>query len=62
MLIPAQPDNPAVPMFKDTWAFLETWTKPFLTVFGSADPISFKPGAHLKLQRKIPGARASPTG
>ena len=60
VLIPAQPDNPAVPMFTETWAFLETWTKPFLTVFGSADPISFKPGAHLKLQRRIPGAAGQP--
>ena len=43
-------------MCRDTWAFLATWTKPFLTVFGSEDPISFKPGAHRKFQRVVPGA------
>lgn len=60
LLIPVQPDNPGVPMCMDTWAFLETWTKPFLTVFGDQDPIAFKPGAHLKFQEKVPGARGQP--
>ena len=60
LLIPVQPDNPGVPMCRETWAFLETWTKPFLTVFGSDDPVSFKPGAHLKFQRKVPGAAGQP--
>lgn len=57
LLIPLQPDNPGVPMCRETWAFLETWDKPFLTAMGSEDPVSFKPGAHLKLQRKVPGAQ-----
>jgi haloalkane dehalogenase len=56
LLIPLQPDNPGVPMCRETWSFLEAWTKPFLTVFGSADAIAFKPGAHLKFQKKVPGA------
>lgn len=56
-LIPLQPDNPGVPQCIRTWTFLETWTKPFLTAFGDRDNIAFKPGAHLKLQDKIPGAR-----
>jgi haloalkane dehalogenase len=56
LLIPVQPDNPGVPMCRETWSFLETWQKPFLTAFGSADPVSFKPGAHLKFQRLVPGA------
>ncbi|MEZ5145182.1 MAG: haloalkane dehalogenase [Acidimicrobiales bacterium] len=60
LLIPIQPDNPGVPMCEQTWAFLETWTKPFLTVFGSEDPIAFKPGAHLKFQEKVPGAQGQP--
>ena len=54
-LIPVQPDNPGVPMCLEMWDYLETWTKPFLTVFGSEDEISYKAGAHLKMQRKIPG-------
>lgn len=60
LLIPVQADNPGVAMCRETWAFLETWTKPFLTVFGSADPIAFRPGAHLKFQQKVPGAAGQP--
>ena len=60
LLIPLQPDNPGVPMCVETWAFLETWTKPFLTVFGSEDAISYKPGAHRKFQRLVPGAAGQP--
>jgi haloalkane dehalogenase len=60
LLIPVQPDNPGVPQCVATWAYLETWTKPFLTVFGSADPIAFKPRAHEKFQRLVPGAAGQP--
>lgn len=60
LLIPLQPDNPGVPMCRATWKYLETWEKPFLTVYGSEDPVSFKPGAHLKFQRKVPGAVGRP--
>jgi len=55
LLIPVQPDNPGVPQSLATWAYLETWQKPFLTVFGSADQIAYKPGSHRKLQCKVPG-------
>jgi haloalkane dehalogenase len=60
LLIPLQPDNPGVPLCQATWAFLETWDKPFLTVFGSDDVIAFKPGAHLKFQQMVPGAHGQP--
>jgi len=60
LLIPMQPDNPGVPMCRDAWAVLETWTKPFLTVFGSADAVAFKSGAHLKFQKLVPGAAGQP--
>ncbi|CAB4859997.1 unannotated protein [freshwater metagenome] len=60
LLIPLQPDNPGVPDCQATWAFLETWNKPFLTVFGSADAIAYKPGAHLKFQKLVPGAQGQP--
>jgi haloalkane dehalogenase len=55
-LIPVQPENPGVPQNRETWKFLETWTKPFLTAYGSEDPIAFKPGAHLGFQTRVPGA------
>ncbi len=56
LLIPVQPDNPGVPMCLATWDYLATWTKPFLTVMGSEDAVSYKPGAHKKFQRVVPGA------
>ena len=60
VLIPIQPDNPGVPQATAIWAFLETWEKPFLTVFGDQDQVAYRAGAHLPLQRRIPGARGRP--
>jgi len=60
LLIPLQPDNPGVPQAKATWAYLETWEKPFLTVFGDQDLIAYKAGAHKALQNRIPGALGQP--
>jgi haloalkane dehalogenase len=60
VLIPIQPDNPGVPQAKAIWAYLETWEKPFLTVFGDRDEVAYRAGAHLTLQRRIPGARGRP--
>ena len=56
LLIPIQPDNPGVPMCRATWEFLAGWEKPFLTVMGSEDGVAYKPGAHRKFQRVVPGA------
>ena len=47
VLIPIQPDNPGVPQAKAIWAYLETWEKPFLTVFGDQDQVAYQAGAHL---------------
>lgn len=55
-LIPMQPDNPGVPQCRETWAFLDTFEKPFLTIFGSADQIAYAAGSHVKFQERIPGA------
>ena len=60
LLIPLQPDNPGVPQSKATWAYLATWEKPFLTVFGSEDAIAYKPGAHVRFQEVVPGAQGQP--
>jgi haloalkane dehalogenase len=60
LLIPIQPDNPGVPMCRELWKFLETWEKPFATIYGSEDPVAFKPGAHRKFQRVVPGAKGAP--
>jgi haloalkane dehalogenase len=56
LLIPVQPDNPGVAVTKAAWAVLERWDKPFLTAFGDQDPVAYKPGAHLQLHKRIPGA------
>ena len=57
LLIPLQPDNPGLPIALDAWEYLAGWTKPFLTVFGSADPVATRPKAHLRFQEIIPGAQ-----
>ena len=57
-LIPLQPDNPGVPLMRETWRQLEGWTKPLLTVFGDRDPIS--KGAELSFQGRVPGAKGQP--
>jgi len=57
-LIPLQPDNPGVPLMRETWQRLERWTKPFLTVFGDRDPIS--KGAERSFQERVPGAAGQP--
>ena len=43
-------------MCRAMWDYLGTWERPFLTVFGSDDEISYKAGAHVRMQRSIPGA------
>ncbi|MCB1005860.1 MAG: haloalkane dehalogenase [Acidimicrobiales bacterium] len=60
LLIPLQPDNPGVPQSKATWAYLATWEKPFLTVFGSEDAIAYQAGAHRRFQDVVPGAQGQP--
>ncbi len=60
LLIALQPDNPGVPLNRETWSFLATWTKPLLTVFGSEDAVAFKPGAHRRFQSGVPGAAGMP--
>jgi len=60
LLIPVQPENPGVPQTKATWVYLETWEKPFLTVFGDKDPVAYGSGAHTVFQKRIPGAQGQP--
>jgi len=57
-LIPLQPENPGVPLMRETWQQLERWTKPFLTVFGDRDPIS--KGAERTFRERVPGAAGQP--
>lgn len=54
ILIAVQPDNPGAPQCKAAWEQLEQWDKPFLTLFGTDDPVS--KGGEKQMQRRIPGA------
>lgn len=58
MLIAVQPDNPGVPINKAAWKKLETFDKPFLTLFGELDPVA--KGADTAMQARIPGAMGQP--
>jgi haloalkane dehalogenase len=58
MLVPTTPDDPASEANRQAWGRLQQFQRPFLTVFGDADP--FSAGADRVLQRKIPGAAGQP--
>lgn len=53
-LVPMGPKDPAAAANGRAWRVLERWTKPFLTVFSTGDPITR--GLERKLQARIPGA------
>ena len=44
------------------WAFLETWEKPFLTVFGDRDAVAFAAGAQGRCSDGSRGPTDDPTG
>ncbi|GAB2513301.1 haloalkane dehalogenase [Microbulbifer agarilyticus] len=54
-LIAIHPDNPGVPLNEETWAGLKQFHKPFLTLFGSRDPVSR--GFEKIFQKYVPGAQ-----
>ena len=58
MLVPISPDDPAAPANRAAWNALRRWTKPFLTAFSDADPVT--QGADRILQSEIPGAQGQP--
>ena len=57
-LVPTSPDDPAVPSNREAWRRLGEWDKPFLTLFGSGDPILGR--ANRALQEHVPGAAGQP--
>jgi haloalkane dehalogenase len=57
-LVPTSPDDPAVPANREAWRRLGEWEKPFLTLFGSGDPILGR--ADRPLQEHVPGAAGQP--
>ncbi len=57
-LVPTRPDDPASAANRRAWDALQSWEKPFLTLFGRNDPITR--GAEKRLQSRIPGAKGQP--
>ena len=57
-LVPITPNDPQSEANRAAWTVLETWDKPFLTLFGEHDPITR--GAEKMLQARIPGAQGQP--
>lgn len=57
-LVPLAADNPATPANARAWERLGGFTKPFLTAFSDADPIT--KGGYRTLQSHIPGANGQP--
>jgi haloalkane dehalogenase len=55
VLVPASPDDPAAPANRAAWEVFSRWTKPFMTAFSDADPITR--GADKHMRKVIPGAR-----
>jgi haloalkane dehalogenase len=53
-LVPIRPDDPASAANRAAWQTLTGWTKPFLTAFSDADPIT--KGADQAFIRHVPGA------
>ena len=54
-LITVQPNNPGLPLNTAAWASLQTFDKPFLTLFAELDPVGR--GWETRAQTNIPGAK-----
>lgn len=57
-LVPVTPNDPASEANRAAWKVLDTWEKPFLTLFADSDPIT-RGGDHV-LQARIPGCAGQP--
>lgn len=57
LLVPASPDDPAVPANRAAWQALRRFEKPFLIAFSDGDPI---PGAFRDTFLAVPGAKGQP--
>jgi len=52
--VPAEADNPEREANEAAWRVLESWNKPFLTLFSTRDPITR--GGERLFQKRVPGA------
>ena len=58
MLVVTDPDMPSAAENRAAWGVLETFDKPFLTLFGDKDMVTL--GTEKILQARIPGAKGQP--
>ena len=58
LLVPATPDDPAVPANRAAWEVLARWTKPVLTLWAPGDPVLG--GLQPYIVERIPGAAGQP--
>ena len=56
--VPAEADNPEREANEAAWRVLESWNKPFLTLFSTRDPITR--GGERLFQKRVPGAAGKP--
>jgi haloalkane dehalogenase len=56
--VPTTPDDPERARNEQAWKVLSQWTKPFLTLFSSRDPITR--GGDRVFQTRVPGAQGQP--
>jgi haloalkane dehalogenase len=54
-LVPTTPDNPSSQHNRDAWKNLQTFNRPFLTLFSDSDPITA--GSDKIMQMIVPGAK-----
>lgn len=57
-LVPITPDDPERSANEAAWQVLKSWDKPFVTLFGSRDPITR--GGDRVFQAQVPGAKGQP--
>ena len=57
-LLPTRADNPMLADNWRAWRMLETFAKPFLTLYGDQDIVA--PTAHRSFRERVPGAAGQP--
>lgn len=57
-LVPLTPQHASVEENRAAWAVLEQWTKPFVTAFSDADPVTA--GGERVFHARVPGCRDQP--
>jgi haloalkane dehalogenase len=55
LLVPIAPNDPASQANRDAWQVLQQWTRPLLTAFSDADPVT--QGGERPFQKLVPGAK-----